>query len=109
MKKANTLKKNKDFSYCYRRGKKYRSDIIGMYVAASKYNVRAGFCVSKKVGNAVTRNLIRRRLKECLTPYICEINKNCSIVIVANDTVVNASYQKICSEVERLLKIARVL
>jgi len=80
-----------------------------MYVASSKYNVRAGFCVSKKVGNAVKRNLIRRRLKECLTPYIPKLNKNCSIVIVANELIINASYQKINVEVEKLLKVAKVL
>lgn len=40
-----------------------------MLVAKGR-GMKVGFSVSKKVGNAVTRNKVKRRLRECFRPYL---------------------------------------
>lgn len=109
MKKANMLKKNKDFNYCYRKGKRISTPLFTMYFVSSRYNKRVGFSVSKKVGNAVTRNKIRRRLKEAFRVYIPELNKNCSIIFVAKPEIVNCSFAKLSCGIEKSLKKASML
>lgn len=61
------LKKNADFKKVYRKGRSFATKILVMYYKPNglEYN-RIGFSISKKVGKAVVRNRIRRRLKENL-------------------------------------------
>ncbi len=61
------LKKNQDFKKVYTRGKSYGCKNLVIYYMPNKSDsFRAGFSVSKKVGNAVVRNRVRRYLKESL-------------------------------------------
>lgn len=63
MQKEYRLRKNGQFRYVYRKGKSSGSrEIVLNFVRAPKLLV--GFAVSKKIGNAVTRNLVKRRLRE---------------------------------------------
>lgn len=52
-----------------------------MLLAKGK-GLQVGFSVSKKVGNAVTRNKVKRRLRECFRPHLGDV-KNGLYVIVA--------------------------
>ena len=48
-------------------GKKYSSDIFYIYVVDNSYGFnRYGISVSKKVGNAVTRNKYKRRIRDII-------------------------------------------
>ena len=60
------LKKNSQFNYIYRKGERQSSKYFALYTLKSKYgnNYRIGYSISKKVGKAWKRNLLRRRLKE---------------------------------------------
>lgn len=61
------LKKNQDFKRVYSKGKSYGcKNLVIYYLPNNEQNFRVGFSISKKVGNAVTRNRIRRYLKESL-------------------------------------------
>jgi ribonuclease P protein component len=57
------LKKNSQFRYIYRKGKSV-SDKFLVLVMLRSNQMRVGVSVSKKIGNAVTRNRIRRLIKE---------------------------------------------
>lgn len=64
MQKSNRIRKNSQFRYVYRRGKSMSQPLLVLtYVRNGKLQV--GFSISKKVGKAVQRNQIKRRLREC--------------------------------------------
>lgn len=64
MQKEFRLRKNGQFRYVYRKGKSAGSrEVVLNFVRGQRMLV--GFAVSKKIGNAVTRNLVKRRLREC--------------------------------------------
>ncbi|MBQ9624946.1 MAG: ribonuclease P protein component, partial [Clostridia bacterium] len=67
------------------------------------------FSVSKKVGNAVTRNRVRRRMKECFALLLPRITTNCSIIFVAKSEIVECSFQRMTMDMEKALKKAGML
>jgi len=62
---AGRLKKRRDFVRAAQRGKRaVRPGLVLQAVPGEAGQLRIGFTVTKKIGNAVTRNRARRRLKE---------------------------------------------
>lgn len=63
--KSNRLLKSNEFQRVFAEGHKLVTDvIIFRYAPSNADSVRIGLTVSRKVGNAVTRNLIKRRMRE---------------------------------------------
>lgn len=64
------LKKDDDFKKVYSKGKSYGcKNLVIYYLPNGTEEFRVGFSISKKVGNAVTRNRVRRYLKESLREF----------------------------------------
>ena len=63
--KANRITRGADYRATVRRGARFTGAATIAYIRANPDSdvVRFGFIVSKSVGNAVQRNLVRRRLK----------------------------------------------
>ena len=102
MEKRFRLKKNGAFTYVYKRGKNASSRDLVMLYAKGK-GIKVGFSVSKKVGNAVTRNLVKRRLRECFRPHLGDV-KTGLYVIVARPSAAKATFQSLTKQVHDLLK-----
>ena len=65
------LRKNKQFEYVYRKGKRTSTKNFNLFTIESKFECyKIGFSISKKEGKANKRNLLKRRLRE-----IVRINK----------------------------------
>ena len=102
MQKQYRLQKNKAFQYVYHRGRSASCrDLV--LLAAKGRGLQVGFSVSKKVGNAVTRNKVKRRLRECFRPHLGDV-KNGLYVIVARPAAAEATFDTLRKDVVYLLK-----
>lgn len=101
--KVISIKENSDFKRLYYRGKSVIRKSIAVYYRKNRFSYnRLGLTVSPKVGNAVTRNAVRRRLKENyrLLQGLCE---GYDIVIVARRRAAEASFTEIKKDLESAL------
>lgn len=97
------LKKNADFARVYSRGKSYGCKNLVIYYLPSNESFRAGFSVSKKVGNAVTRNRIRRYLKESLR-LLEPQGKSHDIILIARKPASDNNFFEIKGSIQYLFK-----
>jgi ribonuclease P protein component len=91
--KQHRLSRNRQFSYVYRRGLKASNrELTLLYVKSQQQ--RVGFSVSKKVGGAVVRNHTKRRLRECVRPWLPEM-KSGLYVVVAHPCAAQRTYAQL--------------
>ncbi|SLF16639.1 ribonuclease P [Mycobacteroides abscessus subsp. bolletii] len=62
-----------------------------------------GFIVSKSVGNAVTRNKTKRRLRELIAPFVSEQPNGYSLVIRALPAAAHADYPQLSNDLDSAL------
>lgn len=102
-----SLKRNKEFRYTYRAGKSLGGRSIAMVYAKSRVpKARIGFSVSKKIGNSVTRNRCKRRMREALYPLLPSIRPGCNIIFIAREPVKDEPFLAIRSQMQAMLKKA---
>ena len=90
-----TLKKNSDFRRLYTKGKCAATPYVVVYCRRSREKVnRLGYTVSTKLGHAVVRNRVRRRLREIYRLHAHHLKTGYDIVVVARSRCVGAEYAK---------------
>ena len=102
MERCYRLKKNRAFQYVYRRGHSVACRDLVMLAAPGR-ELKVGFSVSKKVGKAVIRNKVKRRLRECFRPLLGDV-KTGLYVIVARTSAAEAAFGDLKKDVRYLLK-----
>ena len=77
MKKTNIIKKNFDISKVLDSKKGYRNRYFNVYYNENNVGKhRFAVCVSKKIGNAVTRNKVKRQVKDVIDKSNLVFNSN---------------------------------
>ena len=101
------LGSNRNYRYVYRRGKAYPSrNLVLIYLKGR--DLKIGFSVSGKVGNAVTRNRVRRCLREDARRLRARM-KCGRYVFIARASVVNEPHAAVTREMQKLLERAKLL
>jgi ribonuclease P protein component len=103
------LRKRAEF-LAVRRGEKRRGRFFLLEVLdrGDQDAARVGFTVTKKVGNAVVRNRIRRRLKEAVRTHAAgDMQPGSDYVIVGREDVLAAPFAEIKTELSRRLRKTR--
>ncbi len=91
-----TLKKNSDFRRLYSKGKNVVNPYVAVYCRRNREeHNRLGYTVSTKLGHAVARNRVRRRLREIYRLNSQRFKSGYDIVIVARMRCVGAEYKKL--------------
>ena len=82
MKKINILKKTQDFDRIIKNNKPFKYKDYIIYLERKEEGVyNFGLSIGKKIGNAVTRNKYKRRLKNIIDEKSYENNFNCIIIV----------------------------
>ncbi|MBQ2839772.1 MAG: ribonuclease P protein component [Oscillospiraceae bacterium] len=96
MKNTVSVKKNKDFRLIYKRGKSSVSPVLALYARKNKKpSNRIGITVSTKVGKAVVRNRVRRRIREAYRINEKSFLPGYDIIIVSRVRAAKASFREI--------------
>ena len=90
MKVINRIKKSEDFLLTIKKGKTYRSDTYTIHITSNPYSyTRVGLSVSSKLGNAVTRNRIKRQIRSMCDSLINYNNQSIDIIIIVRKPFLN--------------------
>jgi ribonuclease P protein component len=68
---------------------------------------RIGVTVSRKVGDAVSRNRVKRWIRECYRRHRSELASDFDLVVVARPGAADAGHAKLCGELAGLAKRLR--
>ena len=91
----NTLKKNSEFRRLYAKGKSAATPYLVLYCRKNRTDRnRVGFTVSTRLGRAVVRNRVRRRLREIVRLSAPAMRTGYDLVVVARIRCVDAEYRK---------------
>jgi ribonuclease P protein component len=102
------LTKPEQYSLVYSKGRSWSSDLVVLRAMHNGLSVsRSGLSVGKKVGKAVIRNKVKRRLREIIRFAI--IKPGWDIVLIARSKSSTAKYMNMQEDVLNLLKRAGIL
>ncbi|WP_090582072.1 ribonuclease P protein component [Arthrobacter sp. ov407] len=101
----NRLRTSTDFSTTVRSGVRNGRRNVVLYAAALAADEpsRIGFIVSKSVGNAVVRNLVKRRLREAGALSLQKYGSGFAIVVRALPASAGASWDQLLADYDAAL------
>lgn len=104
MKKINIIKEKKDFDKAFKLRNQKISKYTYVYIKDNDvYNFRFGICVSKKIGNAVLRNKLKRQIKDIIDKSKLHFQDK-DYIIVLKKSAPNAKYLELKEDLINILK-----
>jgi len=111
MKKRQRVKKNDDFQKVFKKGKSFANRQFVVYFLSKEEQTefRVGLSVSKKLGNAVKRNQIKRYIRHSILDLKDDLKTNMDYVIIARQPAATMDFHEVKQSLQHVLKIAKVL
>lgn len=111
MHRSHRLRKNEHFQAVFQRGTSAANKHFVIYSARQEGQAafRAGISVSKKIGNAVIRNRVKRLIREAVARLEDAIPKGVDLVIIARPGVESMSLENIEQSLLHVMKRAKVI
>ncbi len=105
MKKKYVVKEKLEFNKIIKNGKKIQNEIFIIFCQDNKNNFsRFGIAVSKKLGNAVIRNKIKRRIRNIIDNNKFLFKKNKNYIIMIKRSVASFDYNILNEKLIELIK-----
>ncbi|WP_229076532.1 ribonuclease P protein component [Actinoplanes sp. DH11] len=108
---AQRLRRSTDFAAAIRGGRRAGRGTLVVHLLVDEpafaSQARAGFVVSKAVGNAVVRNKVRRRLRHLVRPLLAELPEGASLVVRALPPAAGATQAILAADLEGAVAAAR--
>ena len=109
MKKNFRVKREKDFKEIFQYGTSFANRKFVVYQLENQQNhFRVGLSVSKKLGNAVTRNQIKRRIRHILLSVREHLADNVDFVVIARKGVESLDYAEMEKNLLHVLKLSKI-
>ena len=109
MKKNFRVKREKDFKAIFKEGTSFANRKFVVYqLENQKSHFRVGLSVSKKLGNAVTRNQIKRRIRPILLSVRECLADNVDFVVIARKGVESLDYAEMEKNLLHVLKLSKI-
>jgi ribonuclease P protein component len=83
--------------------------VLGVLTQGDEKSFRAGFVTSKRIGGAVVRNRVRRRLRDIVRTEQGRLREGIWFVVIARPAAARASYGALKDEWLRLAERASIL
>ena len=96
MKKKYIVKEHMDFTNIIKKGKYYKDKNFVIYIKDNNLDhYRFGISVSKKVGNAVVRNKIKRQMRMIIDSYKKYYQNGMDYIIIIKCNYISSSFDEI--------------
>ncbi|MDQ1143389.1 ribonuclease P protein component [Bacillus sp. SORGH_AS 510] len=111
MKKEFRVKKNKEFQAAFQKGRSFanRQFVVYALEKADQDHFRIGLSVSKKIGNAVTRNRIKRYVRQSIFELNEQLAPGNDYVIIARKPTAEMDFFEVKKSLTHVLKVGKVL
>lgn len=111
MRKAYRVKKETEFQKVFHQGKSTANRQFVVYVLNKEKqpHFRVGLSVGKKIGNAVTRNAVKRKIRQSLTELKNNIESEKDFIIIARKPAADMSTAEVKKSLTHVLKLAGML
>lgn len=94
----------------FKKGKSFANRQFVVYCLVKESNpYRIGLSVSKKVGNAVVRNRIKRYIRQTFLELGDQVYPNQDYIIIARNPAAKLDFHETKKSLEHILKIAKVM
>lgn len=104
------LIKRKEFAYIYKNGETKFYGAVKLYFIPTKLkHARIGFSVNNKIGNAVVRNKIKRRMREIIRINYNLLNPKYNYIFKALTDAPNLNYWQLEEQMLCAIKKAKLL
>jgi ribonuclease P protein component len=104
------LRKRKQFNYIYNKGdKSYSKSLTLVYTPTKIQPPKFGIVVNNKIGKAVTRNSIKRKIRECIRLNTNLFSSKNNYILIAKSGIEKLSYDDILKDIKYTLKKAGLL
>ncbi|MBX7191760.1 MAG: ribonuclease P protein component [Sandaracinaceae bacterium] len=106
---ADRLKRREDFRRVQETGRKHHSPhfLVVVLVRDDQGPARIGITVTKKVGNAVQRNRVKRLVREVFRRERARFPEGCDVVFIAKNGAPALGYAEVLAEVPTRWSIRR--
>lgn len=109
--KKQRIKKYDEFQHVFKNGQSFANRQFVVYVLKrpQPFPFRIGLSVSRKIGNAVTRNRVKRLIRATFLQLKEEIPNGYDIIIIARNPTANMNFHEVKSSLIHVLKRANIL
>jgi len=109
LKKSFRVKREKDFKAIFKDGTSFANRKFVVYQLENQQNhFRVGLSVSKKLGNAVTRNQIKRRIRHIIQNAKGSLVDHVDFVVIARKGVETLEYVEMEKNLLHVLKLSKI-
>ncbi|GAB4072022.1 ribonuclease P protein component [Barrientosiimonas marina] len=111
MKKRYRVKNNREFQYVFRQGKSFANRQLVVYYLdkPDQAHFRIGVSVGKKIGNAVTRNQIKRYLRQAFIELEDHVKPCYDVIIIARQPTKQMNFHQVKQSLLHLLRKKQLL